>query len=97
MECTNAIGLQLSVTFVYKHGKSEERKELWSDMKLIAPLTQRKLWTVLRDFNEILQESERTRLSTYANEGSVDFRDMVVVTKLNYIPRVDNTHGAIVE
>lgn len=67
-------------TFVYGLNLMEERRELWSDLKLHkdSPIIKKKAWIIQGDFNEILDGIEHSVVgSAHDTGGMKDFQDTV--------------------
>ncbi|KAG7540795.1 Endonuclease/exonuclease/phosphatase superfamily [Arabidopsis thaliana x Arabidopsis arenosa] len=69
------------VSFVYASNHAEERKELWEDIKyhFDSPMFQDKPWSIIGDFNEILDGEEHSNYenSPFIPVGMRDFQEIV--------------------
>lgn len=83
------------MSFVYASNHAEERKELWEDIKnhFDSPLFKEKPWSIIGDFNEILDGEEHSNyeISPFIPVGMRDFQEIV-----KYCSLVDlSSHGPL--
>lgn len=64
-------------TFVYARNTSEERRELWEDLKNHhdSPMFRNKPWLVMGDFNEIIEVEENSGQDYVISQGMREFGD----------------------
>ncbi|GJV27544.1 putative RNA-directed DNA polymerase [Tanacetum coccineum] len=69
-------------SFIYAHVKSSGRKALWRDLIVHSLAVNDNPWTLLGDFNIILEPSERSMGSSIVIDEMEDFRDCLCKIKV---------------
>lgn len=88
------VSTELVVSLVYGSNCRKVRRELWSELSFLAssPHTAQSPWTVLGDFNQILDQSESSRAATAvsSSRGMRDFFNCTIATALSDLPFCGN-------
>lgn len=88
------VAVELAVTLVYASNGRKMRRELWSELTYLSAhaLVASMPWTVVGDFNQILDASENSSASAvYSTRGMRDFLNCTVSAALSDLPWCGNS------
>ncbi|XP_013601510.1 PREDICTED: uncharacterized protein LOC106308956 [Brassica oleracea var. oleracea] len=87
------VSTELAVTFVYDSNDRKIRRDLWSDLCFLSssPSITQRPWTVLGDFNQILDPSHHSKAAVISSSrGMRDFLTCIISTDLSDLPYCGN-------
>lgn len=87
------VSTELAVTFFYGSNDRKICRDLWSDLCFLSssPSIAQRPWTVLGDFNQILDPSDHLKAAVISSSrGMRDFLSCIVSTDLSDLPYCGN-------